>query len=242
MPSKNVYDNPLIPKNLLKSDYYKDQLTLLLRNSFGIPEQIDLFTEILNVHHRKSLDLFSLLGVFKDGKWRINIDKINEIDETDSDLLDKLAEIVGCSRYYSFLDSPLNNSDLYKLICFRIARNNFLGTYEELSSIYTDIFGEGFIDYYTSKDENATCTIVLIKDNIANEDGTIKDEYKNLYQLFINDMLEIKSMGIKYKKIESFADRYGFFDKFPSSVDEDTGEIQYDEDSQYCKFDTAYFY
>lgn len=241
MSSKNVYDNPLIPKTLLKSDYYKDQLTLLLRNSFGIPEQIDLYTELLNVHHTKSLDLFSLLGVYKDGKWRINIDKINEIDKTESDLLDKLAEIVGCSRYYSFLESPLNNDDLYKLICFRIARNNFLGTYDELSSIYIDIFGEGFIDYYTSNDENATCTIVLVKDKIWDYDkGEIKDEYKNLYALFMNDMLEIKSMGIKYNKMTAFADIYGFFDKFPESID-DNDEIVWNESSDYVKWDSAYW-
>lgn len=246
MSSKNVYDNPLIPKRLLNSDYYKDQLTLLLKGSFGVPEQIDLFTDILNVHHTRALDLFSLLGVYdKDKeKWRINIEKINKIDKEgkESDLLDKLAEIVGCSRYYSFLDTPLNNSDLYKLICFRIAKNNFLGTYSELSDIYNDIFGEGFIDYYTSKDENATCTIVLIKDNIADDSGEILDDYKNLYQLFTHDYLEIKSMGIKYNKIESFSNRFGFFDKYPSKIDEDTGEIIYDEDSQYCKFDSAYFY
>lgn len=247
---KSVYDNTLIPKKLLTSDYYKDQLTLLLKNSYGVPEQIELYTNILNVIHSRVLEFFNTLGVYdsKKKKWHLNIDYINQLSYEEyknhnvSDLLDKIAEIVGCARNYSFLSSPLTNDDLYILINFKIAQNNFMGTNEELMELYKYVLPEDFkIEYYTNNEENATCTIVLAKDKIWDYDkGEIKDEYKNLYDLFMNDKLEIKSMGIKYNKMTTFADIYGFFDKFPESIDENN-EIVWNEGSDYAKWDSAYW-
>jgi hypothetical protein len=246
--TKSVYDVDLVPKRLLTSDYYKDQLTLLLRNSYGVPEQIDLYVKILNVINTRLHDIFNALGTYNssDKHWHINIEAINKISTTESDLLDKIAEIVGCSRYYSFLNQPLNNTELYILIRFRIMQNNFMGTYEELSQIYKKFikdteYSDFEIDYYTSNEEPLTCIVALNMDNIIKDDGTVKDEYQNLYLLFQHDLLLVKSLGVTYNKLYETKSSMAFFDKYPTSIDEDTGEITYDTNSDHCKFDTAKF-
>lgn len=241
--SKTKSVGNLIKDKLLKSDYYKNQLTLLLRNSYGVPEQIDLYTEILNMFNQKALDLFNLLGIgVEDEKiedhyhWHMNLEEINKLSETESDLLDKIAEIVGCSRYYSFLTTPLNNTDLYILIYFKIKQNNFLGTNKEMESIYEEIFNrvnynDITISYIASKDEASTCFIILNCD---------KDSHPNIVKLFEHDMLVLKSVGIKYQKLVLENGKLGYFDKIAMSVSDD-GTITYDEASNYCKFGTAYF-
>ncbi len=237
-----VKDKTLIPEVLLTSDYYKDQLTLLLKKSYGVPEQIDLFTEILNIIHDKSLDFLNLLGINTSGNtWKLNLKAINEIDKDKSFILDCIAEIVGCSRYYSFLSAPLNNTELYILIYFKILQNNFKGTNEEVSSIYDTIFSDTEysdfkIEYYTSVDDPLTCIIALDMTNID-----VTQKYKNLYDLFNHDLLEIKSVGVKYKKLYEIEGQMGFFDKYPLSVSEDGSTINYTTDSDHCKWDTAYF-
>jgi hypothetical protein len=241
--SKTKSVENLIKDKLLKSDYYKNQLTLLLRNSYGVPEQIDLYTKILNMLNQKALGLFNLLGIgVEDEKiedyyhWHMNLKAINDLSETESDLLDKIAEIVGCSRYYSFLTTPLNNTELYILIYFKIKQNNFLGTNKEMEDIYKEIFNrvnytDITISYITSKDEASTCFIIL---------NHKEDTHINLVKLFEHDMLALKSVGIKYQKLVLETGKLSYFDKIAMSVSDD-GTITYDETSDYCKFGTAYF-
>lgn len=243
MTEEPMFAKNLIKDKLLKSDYYKNQLTLLLRNSYGVPEQIDLYTEILNMFNQKALDLFKLLGIgildetIEDYyHWHINLDAINKLSDTKSDLLDRIAEIVGCSRYYSFLDTPLNNTELYILIYFKIKQNNFLGTNKEMEDIYKEIFNRVSytdinISYITSKDEASTCFIIL-----DHKENT----HSNLVKLFKHDMLILKSVGIKYQKLVLESSKLGYFDKIAISVSKD-GTITYDTTSDYCKFGTAYF-
>lgn len=240
--TKHVYDNNLIKDKLLSSDYYKNQLTLLLRNSYGVPQQIDLYTQILNVLNKRELDLFNLLGFGTEDKtiedfyhWNINLEAINLINENKSDLLDKLAEIVGCSRYYSFLDEPLNNTELYILIYFKIKQNNFLGTNKEMEDLYNEIFNKVnynvTISYITDPNETSTCFIIL---------NCETGKYGNIVELFKHDMLLLKSVGIKYKKLVLEQDKLGYFDKIAISASDDN-TITYDSDSKYCKFGSAYF-
>lgn len=241
--SKTKSVENLIKDKLLKSDYYKNQLTLLLRNSYGVPEQVDLYTDILNMFNQKALDLFNLLGIgVEDEKiedyyhWHMNLKAINDLNETESDLLDRIAEIVGCSRYYSFLSKPLNNTELYILIYFKIKQNNFLGTNKEMEDIYKEIFNrvnydDITISYITSKDEASTCFIIL-----SHKEGT----HTNLVKLFEHDMLVLKSVGIKYQKLVLENGKLGYFDKIAISVSDD-GTITYDTTSDYCKFDSARF-
>lgn len=245
----NIYDKYLIPQVLLTSDYYKEQLTLMLRNSFGVPQQVELFTDILNVFHTRTLDIFNLLGKYDENskKWKaINLEAIKTIDKTNSFLLDYIAEIVGCSRYYSFLKTPLNNTELYILIYFKILQNNFLGTNEEILRIYDTIFADTEysdfkIEYYPSVENVASCTVALDMTNIVDSEGNVLDEYKNLYELYNHDLLEVKSVGITYKKLYEIQGAMGFFDKYPESISEDGSTINYVSDSDHCKWDTAYF-
>lgn len=246
--SRTAYDYPLIPSRLLTNEYYLQQLTMMLRQSYGIPEQIDLFVRTLNVLNKRILDLYNLTYVEDDYEGgHINIDAINELSTTQSDLLDKLAEIVGCSRYYSFLETPLNNNELYVLIKFRILQNNFKGTYEEIKAIYEACFDDSVefpdfsIDYYTDTTNPLTCMIVLDLSNIIDDEGNILDEYKNLYALYMHDMLEVKSLGVRYTKMAVKAQNIGFFDKYPVSIVEDTGEVTYDTNTDHCGFDTAVY-
>lgn len=225
----------LIPSRLLGYGYYIDLLTLLLKNSYGVPQQTTLFVDIINNFNDTEVNIFNLLGKYNEnGTWQLNIDGIDELDENDSDLLDKIASIVGASRYYPFIDGKLNNRELFILICMQIVRNNYDGTrywLDETYSLVNDITGVS-IKYYTDDSEQATCNLILDTSTIS-EGGEIKPEYENIVKLFDNGYLTIRSLGIKYNLQELNLGNNGYFDAYPIS------EGVYDPSTDHTKWNRA---
>lgn len=231
----NEIPNKLIPERLLGYDYYIDLLTLLLKNSYGVPNQTRLFVDIINKFNDTEIDLFNLLGKYNDnGSWYLNIDKIDELSATESDLLDKIASIVGASRYYPFIDGKLTNKELFILICMQIVRNNYDGTrywLDEAYSLIKDVTGVS-IKYFTDDSEQATCDLILDTSTIS-EGGEVKQKYENIVKLFNNGYLTIRSLGIKYNLQELNLGINGYFDGFPVS------EGVYDYSTDHTKWDRA---
>ena len=231
----NEIPNKLIPEKLLGYDYYIDLLTLLLKNSYGVPQQARLFVDVINKFNSCEVSLFNQLGKYGENKtWHLNIDAIDALSEEDSDLLDKIASIVGASRYYPFIDGKLTNKELFILICMQIIRNNYDGTrywLDEAYSLVYDTTGVS-IKYYTDDSEQATCDLVLDTSTIS-EDGEIKPEFTNIAKLFDNGYLAIRSLGIKYNVKQLNLGINGYFDGYPVS------EGVYDYTTDHTKWDMA---
>ena len=232
----------LIPFRLLGYDYYLDQLTALLKKSYGIPEQIRMYVNILKMINNAEYEIFDTLGKYDQTEaiWKINIDKINSLDVNKSDILDKLGGIVGISRNYSFLEKPLNNNEMFCMIYAQIIRNNFDGSRLAIDNVYSLIsrmIPGVDIAYYTSPKENATCQINLDGALITDSSGKIMDKYKNIYELFMRGYLAIQSIGIKYNLTALSLDKNGYFDAFPTKTE--SGETIYDTTSPHVMFDKA---
>lgn len=216
----------LIPKTLLDSQWYIDQLGLLLKKSTTITEQLRMYVSLIQNINDKEMDLFNLLGTQDEGsnEWHLNLKQINDLDKTKSDLLDKIASILGLQRTYYFkgyhLPSPnpaqegepfenitLNNDQLYCLIYATIIKNNYDGTTESIENLYEKL------QKFFFKVSGISFEIILVTNSLApgecdvyfdssyaynNDDNSIKPEYKNIIALYENGFFDFKSMGIRY--------------------------------------------
>lgn len=212
----------LVPDKKLDKQYYLDQLTLLLKNDFGVPKQIAIFDEYLNMLNNKELDLFSTLGKYDEtsGEWHINMDAIGK-DGYESDLLDKIASIVGVSRHYDFLDEKgLTNGELYLLIEMQIFKNNYHGTKAEADEIYSKISEldpNMEITYATDTASSAPVCLVYLNSDKAQD--------KNLITLFNKGLFDFNSLGIKYNRYLVSYGHLAFWDGYPYI--DDNGNIAY---------------
>lgn len=214
----------LIPKTLLDSQWYIDQLGLLLKKSTTITEQLRMYVSLIQSINDREVDLFNLLGTQDDGsnEWHLNLKKINELDLTKSNLLDKIASILGLQRTYYFkgyrLPSPdpaqegelfenitLNNDQLYCLIYATIVKNNYDGTaesienlYEKLQKFFFKVSGISFeIKLVTNSLAPGECNVYFNSEKMYNN-GSIEPNYKKIIALYENGFFDFKSMGIHY--------------------------------------------
>lgn len=199
----------ILKEKLLSKDYYKDQLTYLLQNSYGVPEQIDTFVEVLNNMDSTITDFFNLLG-YNNEDFSFPLDKDTIISSTkDFDLLNKIAKIVGGQRNlsltyetrsgeYKVKTITLTNEELYCVVYSNIVRNNFTGTKKEITDYYANLktLSNGALDikYYTKK-ENPLSVYLSMNSSNSVLDG---DKMNNYEILFLNEYFTIKSMGVAY--------------------------------------------
>lgn len=248
------FPTELIPHARLNLEWYVEQLTLLLKRSYGVPEQLDYYLKIINGLNDEELKFFKRLGVYAElvyqvadeektfGKrWVINIEQIKadctyDGYEHNSDLLDKIGAIVGVQRNYSWLDKPLTNSEFYVLIYTQIIRNNFKGTQGELRELYqlvegiANVAGEKVqIHYVPDETQPLNCYLLF---NTNAEKGSSADS--PLGKCFSNGLLSIRSMGVWYYEQFYDFDNIGFYDGYPI---QSTNGIEYDKDSANVKFD-----
>ncbi len=168
---------------LKNKEYYLQKLTMFLRNSYGIEEQIEVLWKVLLDVDTTIDDVFNALSM-------------TTTDDVD-DLLDKLAELIGTKRQmdvtYLVNDVPhyytltLTNAELLRAIKTRILQNNYVGTFEEFISNYQSIGLEVLI-YDT--ETPSTVSIVL------NDSPALTDNDK---KLFLAGNYTIRSVGIAYQ-------------------------------------------
>lgn len=168
---------------LKNKEYYLSKLTMFLRNSYGLEEQVEVLWKVLSDVDATIDDVFNALSM-------------TVTDDVD-DLFDKLAELIGTKRqmdvtylvnnvpeYYTL---TLTNEELLRAIKTRILQNNYVGTFEEFISNYQGIGLEVLI-YDT--DTPSAVSIAL------NDSQALTDNDK---KLFLAGNYTIRSVGIVYQ-------------------------------------------
>lgn len=191
----------MLNDKLRSKNYYLSKLTLFLRNSYGIEEQVDLYWNILNVM------LESIDSVFE----ALSLEQEIDVDHT----LDILAEIVGCKRnldveYYDNATLVketlfLNNRELIRSIRTRIIQNNYFGGQDQLSENYSNL-GLNVL----SLDSQSGAGIVS---QILDDDESLTANDK---AMFLSGNYTIKSVGIIYEYSIGDINMYGIWDNINS--------------------------
>lgn len=193
----------MLIEKLKQKEYYLSKLTMFLRNSYGIEEQVEVLWKVLTDIDTTIDDVFTALSM-------------TTTDDVD-DLFDKLAELIGTKRqmdvtylvnsvpqYYTL---TLTNAELLRAIKTRILQNNYVGTFEEFISNYQGIGLEVLI-YDT--DTPSTVSIAL------NNSPALTDNDK---KLFLAGNYTIRSVGIVYQHSILDITRLAIWDAITSVFD-----------------------
>lgn len=126
----------LIDEKLTDVDFYKNSMSLFLKNSPGMLERCQMFVDILNNLNDSANSVF---------KW-LNIYETTYSNDVNSGWLDLIGEFLGISRYFNNVEvkdsegnlirKGLNNTDFLKYIQATIQKYIFDGTRESLREAY----------------------------------------------------------------------------------------------------------
>lgn len=213
----------LINEKLTSIDFYKNSMSLFLKNSPGILERCQMFVDILNNLNDSANNVFNWLNIYE---------TIYD-NNTNSGWLDLIGEFLGISRQFN--NVRLNNVEFLKYIQATIQKYIFDGTRESLREAY---YGTRLLnwDAYKKKADkneypqkikeylnNIKKTVALndlqiqyVQAKTAEEklvdgvcqilclqtDRTIYTD--NLKTLFNAGALTIESLGITYIRTESY--------------------------------------
>lgn len=192
----------LINDKLLTFDYYKDKMTLFLKNSYGVKEQLEILYQILVQFDNEAYKMFSMMNMLDEN----TITVINNLDENESDILDKIGKLFGLSRNLTVVIEDvtyslnLTNSEFFKLIQTTIIKNSFSGTREEAEKLYKMIN----IPILMLNDTTPAQVLMIYDDT--------EDENSNLQKLFLSGLFTLKSMGISYTYKVQKVSQIGTFD------------------------------
>lgn len=213
----------LINEKLTSIDFYKNSMSLFLKNSPGMLERCQMLVDILNNLND------SANGVFK---W-LDIYETTYDSNLNSEWLDLIGEFLGISRQFN--NAKLTNKEFLKYIQATIQKYIFDGTRESLREAYYGTRLLNWDAYKKKADSNAYSQ--KIKDYLSNikktvalndlkiqyvqaktaeeklvdgvcqilclqTDGTIYTD--NLKTLFNAGALTIESLGITYIRTESY--------------------------------------
>jgi len=193
----------MLIEKLKQKEYYLSKLTMFLRNSYGIEEQVEVLWKVLTDIDTTIDDVF----------YALSMATTEDVD----DLFNKLAELIGTKRqmdvtylvnnvpqYYTL---TLTNAELLRAIKTRILQNNYVGTFEEFISNYQSIGLEVLI-YDT--ETPSTVSIVL------NDSPALTDNDK---KLFLAGNYTIRSVGIVYQHSILDITRLAIWDAITSVFD-----------------------
>lgn len=195
----------MILEKLLNLDYYTKKLSLSMQNSYGVIDQFEIFTAILNNINSILNDLFEQLDV-------------NGTVEKLDDVLDKIASFYGLNRFFlAKYTNPatgqtvnrnvtLSNDELLMLIKATIIKNHWQGTAKELNDLYSQFNLPIFVK--TNDEANAKAIYYIRTENPVAD---------NILDMFYMKMLSVESMGITYYYLESNDKRYAIWDSDEST-------------------------
>ncbi len=203
----------MIKPEILNYEYYISKLSMFMRDSYGIKEQLAIFVDWLKSIDNLSEVIANTLDIWND-EYASEMEKYDEKDEQ-FEPLDHIASIVGCSRVNKIYVSKdldgtqyekpiekiitLNNSELLDLIKIKIVQNNYTGSKKELRDLYQKKLDYkliiGLTPNTTGTDyQSATCLVYLDDNKISG-----KPISNNIKYLFKYSDLFIKSLGIDYQ-------------------------------------------
>ena len=185
----------MLPTKLKTLDYYLKKMTLFIRNSYGIEDQMNTTFGFLSQIDTTIDTFFTQLNLLSD----TGINAINALSTTESDILDKVAAIYGLTRTFdlSYVDPitgpalrkiTLTNTELQMLIKAKVVQNHYDGTYLTCKEFYENV--DLPIYEYTS---SQPATVEVYLDQTQGIDFT-----DNVVSMFLAGLFTIKSMGLKY--------------------------------------------
>ena len=209
----------IVPDKLKDFNYYINKLPNYLQNSFGFIEHFRIWYDILVKDVINNADIFLNLLLLFDKDYLTYLQSIDEEmspDDITCDILDKLGNLFGVSRYITVEYEEagvkkkesliLNNNDFLILIKAQIIRNYCEGTREQINEYYKSVGLEMYVQ--TDALEKATANMYLTT-------GSSSSSYnysENIKKLFLAGQLRIESMGIKYTESFLNIDRLLFWD------------------------------
>lgn len=184
----------MLNQQLTQLDYYLNKLSLFIKGSYGIKEQFTTFFNVLLNIDNTVDDFFTHFSAVTDAA----LFAINRLSSTESDILDKIGLILGVTRRFDvmYVDDDsiqikkqlnLTNNELQKLIKAQIIRNNFQGSYEELTQFYTWLGLPIYVNNYVD-----AATVIMTLDSSIKTTDAEKD-------MFLAGLFTVKSLGIAYQ-------------------------------------------
>lgn len=208
----------ILPIEICKFEYYVKKCPLYLQNDENFLTHFKIWFDFLmgdNNHEGvvpTSNTLLSLINVFDSNYLNI----INELEDTGSDLLDKLGQIFNISRNFKtqYYDSTTSS---YKEITFNLSNEEYLtfikaiiiknqsdGSYQQMEEYYKD----AGLNIYFKTDTSGTVRVYLLT-------GTSQIYSENIQKLFLTGLLTIESVGIEYLYSIQQYDKMLIWDKEP---------------------------
>ena len=200
----------MLKEKLTEKKYYLDNMSMFLKESYGIEEQLNMFVDWL-----KSMDNLADVSISCLDIW--NPDYKNDLkrkisNDEDFKPLDNLASLIGISREtkISYYDKEkkekvyeilhFSNDDLIDLIIINIIQNNYKGTTKELIDLYQNklkynIYIVPSLKNFTAYN-SAYCDVYL---EVTRSDGTAISE--NIQKMFKYSNLFLRSLGIEYNAL-----------------------------------------
>ena len=211
-----MIEHSILPEQLKDFDYYLHKLPMYLQQSEGFSSHFRIWYDLLvgNQNNNGVVGtadtLFSLLNIFDvyiNESFEVVDDYLTYLNSlpdneegTQSDILDKLAELFGVTRVFQITYTQnnqthtevlhLNNKELLLLIRTQIIRNYCDGTYEQIRQYYNSV-GLQILMYSTAS--AATLDLYLVSIS-----GTENAYSANIQKLFLAGLLTIASLGISY--------------------------------------------
>lgn len=200
----------MLKEKLTEKKYYLDNMSMFLKESYGIEEQLNMFVDWL-----KSMDNLADVSISCLDIWNPNYKndlKRKISNDEDFKPLDNLASLIGISREtkISYYDKEkkekvyeilhFSNDDLIDLIIINIIQNNYKGTTKELIDLYQKKLKYNIYIVPSLKNlttyNSAYCDVYL---EVTRSDGTTISE--NIQKMFKYSNLFLRSLGIEYNAL-----------------------------------------
>lgn len=150
----------LINEKLTDFDFYKNSMSLFLKNSHGMLDKCEMLVEILNNINDSANSVFNWIDVYNKN-YPTNANSNANLDSTNSYWLNLIGEFLGISRYFN-KDLVLTDSEFLKYIQATIQKYIFDGTRESLREVY---YGTKLLNWDAYNDKSYP---QIIKDYISN--------------------------------------------------------------------------
>ena len=200
----------------LKSErYYLDKMSMFMRNSYGISDQLSIFITMLNLVDNSIDDVLRFFDITQDEVF-LQIEEMG----TSSDILDKIAHLYGLKRQFTLIykdteehtvDVTLNNFELWLLVKAQLLQNCYNGSYGQMREYYDKMNIPVYI--FTNSNSGQALIMLNTTSGITVKDVVYKfEDNPNVELLFKANLLTIRSMGIQYLTSTSSISALGVWD------------------------------
>lgn len=204
----------MLSDKLKSREYYKNKLPLYMQNSYGILEHFDILYNILinlDLNEEAILELFEIMSP----NYENIITKYDSLTGNSFKFLDIIGNFFGVQRNFNVnlngteKSLSLNNSELLKLIKVQVIKNNFDGSYEQLSEFYNSI---NLPIYFLLDTVSANVKLVIPDKYYHNGEIQITNLTQNELDMFNSGMFTVQSLGISYNYLKINLDLLAIWD------------------------------